>query len=220
METKTKICNECKAEKAFNDFHKSKTGRFGITAVCKICANKRSSAWRKKNKEKHNEYNKQWHKNNPIPGRKRAAIWAKENSNKSQRNKNKWYKKNKEYYRIRQEKRRQNPIYKLNCSMSSGISCSLKKGKGHKSWTKLVPYTLKQLKNHLERQFKPGMTWENYGKWHIDHKIPLSVHNFTQPDHIDFKRAWALKNLQPMWAKENMSKGAKLQKHFQPSLPF
>jgi len=44
------------------------------------------------------------------------------------------------------------------------------------------------------------------------------VFNFTNPDHMDFKKCWALKNLQPMWAKDNIIKGAKLDKHFQPSL--
>ena len=62
------------------------------------------------------------------------------------------------------------------------------------------------------------MTWENYGKWHLEHKIPISVHNFTRSGHEDFKRCWALKNLQPMWAIENFEKHDKLTKHFQPSL--
>lgn len=64
------------------------------------------------------------------------------------------------------------------------------------------------------------MTWEKYleGKIHIDHKTPKTVFNFTQPEHEDFKRCWALSNLQPMWANENWSKGTKLTKHFQPSL--
>lgn len=65
-----------------------------------------------------------------------------------------------------------------------------------------------------------GMTWGNYGinGWTIDHKIPISVFNFTSSDHEDFKRCWALSNLQPLWAYDNISKGAKLTKHFQPSL--
>jgi 5-methylcytosine-specific restriction endonuclease McrA len=63
------------------------------------------------------------------------------------------------------------------------------------------------------------MTWENYGsEWHLDHKIPLSVHNFTKPEHSDFKKAWSLKNLQPLWAEDNLKKNAKLNKPFQPSL--
>jgi hypothetical protein len=62
------------------------------------------------------------------------------------------------------------------------------------------------------------MTWGNYGQWHVDHKIPISAFNYETPDDIDFKRCWALKNLRPMWAKENISKGAKLDKPFQPAL--
>ena len=117
------------------------------------------------------------------------------------------------------KKYRTNLKYKLNHNISRSIQLSLTNGKNGKSWLTLVPYTLEQLKKHLEKQFTEGMTWENYGDgWHLDHKIPLSAHNFTEPFHTDFKKAWALKNLQPMWSKENMSKGAKLTKPFQPSL--
>ena len=64
------------------------------------------------------------------------------------------------------------------------------------------------------------MTWENYGRngWHVDHIIPLVVHNYTTPDDIDFKKCWSLKNLQPLWEKENIAKHDKLFKPFQPSL--
>ena len=67
---------------------------------------------------------------------------------------------------------------------------------------------------------KNGMTWETHGKygWHIDHKIPISAFNFESPKDLDFKKCWALINLQPMWAKENIRKGAKVEKPFQPSL--
>jgi hypothetical protein len=67
--------------------------------------------------------------------------------------------------------------------------------------------------------FKPGMTWENYGTyWHIDHKVPVVVHNFNRPEDIDFRLCWALRNLQPLEALENMKKQDKLDKPFQPSL--
>ena len=62
------------------------------------------------------------------------------------------------------------------------------------------------------------MTWDNYGKWHIDHIVPISVFNYTKTEHEDFKRCWALGNLRPLWAFDNISKGAKLEKHFQPYL--
>ena len=62
------------------------------------------------------------------------------------------------------------------------------------------------------------MCWDNYGKWHIDHIIPKSVYNYTKPEHTDFKRCWALKNLQPLWASDNLSKNDKIDKPFQQAL--
>ena len=102
--------------------------------------------------------------------------------------------------------------------MSKSIKKSLTGGKVGISWTKLLGYNAKDLMNHLKRLFQPGMTWENYGEWHIDHKIPRSVFNFSKPEHVDFKRCWALSNLQPMWAAENIKKGTMFNGSFQPSL--
>lgn len=126
------------------------------------------------------------------------------------------------YKERRSERHRQRyetePGYKLNHCISSAISCSLKKGKSGRSWKILVGYTLNQLKRHLEKLFQPGMTWDNYGKWHVDHEIPISAFNFTKPEHTDFKKCWGLNNLQPMWAKDNLSKHTRIEEPFQPSL--
>ncbi len=85
----------------------------------------------------------------------------------------------------------------------------------------MVGYTTEELKEHLETQFKKGMAWDNYGKkWHIDHIIPRSKFNYIYYDDIDFKRCWALTNLQPLWAKENIQKSDKVDKDFQPFLSF
>ena len=61
-------------------------------------------------------------------------------------------------------------------------------------------------------QFKPGMTWDNYGKngWVLDHRIPVSLFNINGIKSKGFKKCWALENLQPLWEKENISKGDKL----------
>jgi len=85
------------------------------------------------------------------------------------------------------------------------------KNKNGLSWENLVGYTLKDLKSHLESMFKPGMTWDNYGYrgWHIDHVKPVSLFEFDSYEDEDFKRCWALENLQPLWAEENMRKGNK-----------
>lgn len=112
--------------------------------------------------------------------------------------------------------------YKLNRSMSSCICKSLKgKKNGHK-WLDLVPYTIDDLTKRLKKTLPKGYAWEDFtkgkGVLHIDHIIPMSAHNFKTPVDEDFHRCWALKNLQLLPAKENMSKNAKLTKHFQPSL--
>jgi hypothetical protein len=82
----------------------------------------------------------------------------------------------------------------------------------------LVGYSLDRLRRHLERKFLPGMSWANMGSWHVDHIIPVSVFNFKTAEDVDFKKCWALKNLQPLWAADNMAKKNKLDKPFQPSL--
>jgi len=84
----------------------------------------------------------------------------------------------------------------------------------------LVGFSLEELKKHFEKQFKKGMSWELVmtGQIHIDHKIPIAAFNFETPEDIDFKRCWALKNLQPLFALENKSKKDSLYIPFQPSL--
>lgn len=67
-------------------------------------------------------------------------------------------------------------------------------------------YTSGQLKEHIERQFSKGMTWDNYGEWHIDHIVPVS--SFIRSGETSPSVINALSNLRPLWAEENMKKGA------------
>ena len=114
--------------------------------------------------------------------------------------------------------------YKLNKNISTAIWFSLKKGnsKKGKSWKDIVPYTLNGLIKRLKKTLPKGYTWDDYinGRTdlHVDHKIPVSVHNFKSYKDTDFQRCWALKNLQLLPAKENIIKSNSLEKHFQPSL--
>lgn len=71
-------------------------------------------------------------------------------------------------------------------------------------------FTADDLKAHLEPLFKPGMTWENHGDWQIDHVIPICSFRYESYDDPQFKACWALKNLQPLWEKENLLKGRKI----------
>lgn len=63
---------------------------------------------------------------------------------------------------------------------------------------------IETIKEHLESQFKEGMTWANHGKWHIDHKIPIKYDDPTLEEQMG---RLVYTNLQPLWAKENISKG-------------
>ena len=81
------------------------------------------------------------------------------------------------------------------------------KNKGRKPWTSLVGYSREELMDHLEKQFKNGMSWGNYGEWHIDHIKPTSAFRFNSYKDKEFLECWDLNNLQPLWAKENLSKG-------------
>ncbi len=135
----------------------------------------------------------------------------------------KWRMANPDKVRIRRQRHDRKIYYtprgKLTKHISHYIRHSLKNGsKTGRHWETLVDFTIDQLKTHLKKQFKEGMTWDNYGKWHVDHIIPISAFNFEKPEDIDFKRCWSLKNLQPMWRKENIRKSNKLEKPFQPSL--
>lgn len=102
--------------------------------------------------------------------------------------------------------RRLTPEGLLNNRMSCAIRRGLLRGKEGRSWQDMVDYSVDDLRRHLERQFKKGMSWDNFGKWHIDHRVPLSSFRFTTPDDHEFRAAWALTNLQPMWAVDNIRK--------------
>lgn len=82
--------------------------------------------------------------------------------------------------------------------------------KNYKSTFDATGYSVEELKKHLENQFKPGMTWDNYGEWHIDHVTPDCHFNYNSLYDIEFKKSWSLDNLQPLWAEDNWKKGSKI----------
>lgn len=101
------------------------------------------------------------------------------------------------------------PKKSLNRRMRLGIRKSLGSAKGGRSWEALVGFTIADLMAHLETQFLPGMTWSNRSEWHIDHRRPLCSFEFQTPEDPQFREAWALTNLQPLWAVDNLSKGGR-----------
>lgn len=72
----------------------------------------------------------------------------------------------------------------------------------------VLGYTGIEIKEHLEGLFKEGMTWDNHGRWHIDHKIPKRSFDYKDIKDPGVRECWDLKNLQPIWADENLKKGS------------
>ena len=190
--------------------------------------------YHQKHREKGKKQRKEYYKTHKEKMRIQHSIYAKTHKEKMSEYRKKSYNLHKEERKIQSKeysqrpevkKRKEirfktNPKYKLRKNISNLIRISLKRNKGGYHWENLVGYTLQDLKKHLEKQFIDGMSWEKFlkGEIHIDHIIPISVFNFTKPEHLDFKRCFALSNLQPLWAIENLQKGTKLTKDFQPSL--
>lgn len=79
-----------------------------------------------------------------------------------------------------------------------------------KTTEELLGYSSKELMDHLEAQFLPGMNWSNYGKWHVDHIRPLSSFKIESVDDPQIRIVWGLANLRPLWAKDNFRKNAKM----------
>lgn len=196
----------------------------------------RDKEYRQDNREKINAHRKEYRQNNKekvsaqkkkyqLNNKKKITTYRKEYYQNNRERIKEYSRNNKERINVHRKEYYQNdPKYKINHIMSAAIRDALRSGKAGKSWLSMVGYTSSKLMKHLETLFQPGMSWKNHGKgpgkWEIDHIIPKSVFNFTKPEDEDFKKCWALSNLQPMWSPENLSKGAKLEKHFQPSLIF
>jgi hypothetical protein len=203
MNTKYQICRykNCElkgVEQPLSSFSINKNNKNGLDYRCKKCVSTISKENYHLNKEERNKANSENYKLNREKRLKQNRIWYELNKEECKRKQ-----------RVYDRKRYKNNItFKLSTCISSAVYQSLKGTKKRKSWQKLVGYTVEQLKSHLESLFKPGMSWDNYGLkgWHIDHIKPLSWFAFTSYEDPEFKEAWSLSNLQPLWAKDNLEK--------------
>jgi hypothetical protein len=181
-----------------------------------ILTEKSRSDYQKQYRKDHIEHLKAYAKAWSIVNKDKLIKYRKENRTKRQEYQRQQRDKNGRAKEL--DKRKNSVSYRLHNTLSKNLSRSLKSGKGGRKTFDLLGFNVDQLRSHLEKQFNPGMTWGNYGEWQIDHIIPVKAFNFERTEDFDFKQCWALKNLRPLWAVANMSKGAKLDRPFQPSL--
>jgi len=201
----TKLCRKCGCAKILEDFPLTETKKVGRKHICRACILAKAKEWAMVNPQRANRNKRKY--SNSDKGKEKRRLWLENNIERRR-----------EFHKLNEVKRRATIVGSINSRMATGVGLALKGNKHGRKWENLVGYNLSDLVKHLERHFPPGMDWDNRSAWHIDHKIPLSAFNFTTTDDIDFKRCWDLKNLQPLWVKDNCSKQDKLQKPFQPAL--
>jgi tRNA nucleotidyltransferase/poly(A) polymerase len=186
----TKQCSRCKEVKPLTEFHKDKNRKDGLRSACKSCRKQHYET----NKEKIAEQKKQHYEAN------KEKIAERIN-------------------RYRKERRSCDPVYRLRRNTSNSVHRALKsqeKQKGSLTFEHL-PYTPKELKEHIESLWEPWMDWDNYGPisknkrtWQMDHIIPQSHLIYDSLQHPNFQKCWALSNLRPICSWENLEKGVKL----------
>lgn len=172
-----------------------------------------SNRYYRENKEKKLEYHKKWYKKNKEKRLQQCKEYYQKNRKRVQlihRNYNRRNKEKLSQYKKRWQEytRKTNPQYRLDENMGTAIWASLKNKKAGHKWEALVEYDLENLIAHLERCFNRKMNWGNYGSyWEIDHIKPKSLFNYISSDNLEFKKCWALKNLQPLEKIKNIKKG-------------
>ena len=171
----SKHCNKCNITKALEDFYKRRRSKLGVSDYCKDCC---------KNYE--NE-NKDRFKARKL---KNFKDYCKNNKDKHNTNRKMYY----------HEVLKNRPNHILAKNLRTRLYHKIK----DKSSIVNLGCSISEFKLYIENQFQSGMTWNNYGEWHIDHVIPLSKFNLTSE--TELKEACNYLNLQPLWAKDNIRK--------------
>lgn len=192
-----KKCNTCGIEKTLEEFPPRKEAKDGRRNVCRVCTKERQKKWSNQNRDKIN---------------KRNRNWAKQNRDYLKQ----YREKNREILNVQAAKRDRNRFqedkqYRFKRSLGKNISLRIKKGYGKKAYKTLdlLGCDWTSLRDHLEKQFRDGMSWDNYGinGWHIDHIKPCDSFDLTDPKQQ--KECWNWRNLQPLWWWENLKKSNK-----------
>lgn len=182
----SKFCGGCKKTLDLTQFYNNKRKRDGKQTQCKPCMKKQNEINYKKHKLTWDKRSEEW-RNKPINKkreRKRITKWQ-------------------------LQERKKNPSYKMKCTLRGRLLSALKGCKKDASTMELLGCSVLQLQCHFGRQFDEYMTLTNHGKtgWHMDHRVPCAAFNLKNPLHQ--RVCFWYKNLQPMWAKDNIKKNAK-----------
>jgi hypothetical protein len=173
-----KICKKCNTTKEITQFYKDTKYRDNCSNWCKSCYKIYSATRYQKNKNYIQKRCKQWQSQHKLQIAKRVRNRIKTDINT----------------RL---------IFNLRSRLYQALKNHWKSGSAIDD----LGCSIDQLKQHLEGQFSPGMTWDNWSPsgWHVDHINALA--NFNLSDPVELKKACHYTNLQPLWASKNCSKG-------------
>lgn len=160
-------------------------------------------------KEYHGEKGKAWANENSERMRNLQREAAKRNAVPRAAATKRWRSNNKEHVKLygkvyKTERRATDPEFKLLDNLRNRMRAALKNNYKTSSTCDLTGCSMRALRLHLESLFKPGMTWGNYGEWHVDHKKPCVSFDMSSPQQQ--RECFHFSNLQPLWAEENCKK--------------
>jgi len=184
---KTKICTKCKIRKSIKEFCKK---RNNTNSICKKCCNQHTKNWEEKNKLYRKEYLQNYYQLNKEKILRDTKIYRLSHK--------------KELAEYMKNKRHINLNLKIKGYIANRMWHVLKGSYKSNSTMKLLDCSLEFLRNYLQNRFINGMSWSNYGKWHIDHIKPCASFNLSKPS--EQRKCFHYTNLQPLWAKDNQSK--------------
>jgi len=195
-----KKCCKCNEQKNVDEFQIRKNGV--LSYRCKACDSVYAKEYYQKNKDKIKNKTAAYRKNKP----EYMKQYRRDNHDKITVSKRKWIDKNRDKLNKRERERRKTDIeYKIKKNLRRRVNQVITKGTKSDSTLKLLGCNLLELTKHLEKQFTKGMSWQNYGTWHIDHIKPCASFDLTQES--EQKKCFHYSNLQPLWAEDNLRKG-------------
>jgi hypothetical protein len=200
-----KECKKCLVVKPFDLFNKRSDSKDGFAHECRECSKNRGKLYCIKNETKIKNYQKEYYKNNTDNILERVRSYRVENIDNIREYDCKRREGRKDYLNKYFKKRRQiDVLFKLSSNLRNRTRKFLKNKS--KSTKEIIGIDLNELKSYLESLFVDGMTWDNYGYWHIDHIIPLS----SAKNEEELIKLCHYTNLQPLYAKDNIIKSNKI----------
>lgn len=207
MEKETKQCRSCGEVLDVSAFGVCKARKDGLQSYCKPCTNAKNRTSYHKDADKHKARSRKYYEEHKEEHAARTKKWRENNTDRANELARNWMRENNDELRERRNKRdEENPERKVKNSARAMVSKALKEFSETKQ-DKTIEYigcSIAEYRSYLEGYFEEGMTWENYGEWHIDHTTPLAYANNVE----EVVELLHYTNTRPMWAAENLSKGS------------